>query len=69
MNRLFTEASRTDQTLATAIALAALTGARRGELCALRWSDVDLAAGRVRIAGSLTVVDKRIHEGPTETYS
>ncbi len=68
MNRLFTEASRTDHTLATAIALAALTGARRGELCALRWSDVDLEAGRVRIARSLTVVDKQIHEGPTKTH-
>ncbi len=68
MNRLFTEASRTDHTLATAIALAALTGARRGELCALRWSDVDLDAGRVRIARSLTVVEKQIHEGPTKTH-
>jgi integrase len=29
--------------------LAAGTGARRGELAALRWSDVDLAAGRVTI--------------------
>ncbi|WP_448937135.1 hypothetical protein, partial [Escherichia coli] len=31
---------RQDEILATAIALAALTGARRGELCGLRWSDV-----------------------------
>jgi integrase len=68
MNRLFAEASRTDHTLATAIALAALTGARRGELCALRWSDIDLSTGRVRIARSLTVVDRKIHEGPTKTH-
>jgi integrase len=68
MNLLFHEASRTDNTLATAIALAALTGARRGELCALRWSDIDLAIGRVRIARSLTVVDNRMYEGPTKTH-
>jgi len=33
--------------------LALATGARRGELCALRWKDVDLDAGRVRIEKSL----------------
>ena len=32
----------------TAVALAALTGARRGELVALRWSDVDLVVGSMR---------------------
>ena len=32
-----------DPVMATAVALAALTGARRGELVALKWSDVDLA--------------------------
>ena len=34
-----------DPVLAAAITLAALTGARRGELVALKWSDVDLASG------------------------
>lgn len=58
-----------DHTLATAIALAALTGARRGELCALRWSDLDLAAGTVRIARSLTVVGAVVHVGPTKTHA
>ncbi|MGH7536430.1 MAG: tyrosine-type recombinase/integrase, partial [Gemmatimonadales bacterium] len=33
--------------------LAASTGARRGEVLAIRWSDVDFATGRVRITGSL----------------
>lgn len=32
--------------LAALIMLAAVTGARRGELCALRWSDLDLPSGR-----------------------
>lgn len=68
MNRLYAEANRTDPTFATAIALAILTGARRGELCALRWSDIDLNVGRIRISRSLTVVNKQIHEGPTKTH-
>lgn len=61
-------AAKDDNVLATAIALAALTGARRGELCALRWSDVDLGAQRLNIARSLTVVGGKVHEGPTKTH-
>jgi integrase len=33
--------------------LALATGARRGELCALRWKDLDLDTGKVRIEQSL----------------
>ena len=53
--------------LETAIVLGALTGARRGELCALRWSDVDMARARVRVARSLTVRKTDWTEGPTKT--
>jgi integrase len=42
-----------DLTLAPMLLLAALTGARRGELCALRWSDVDLASGVLNISRSI----------------
>ena len=66
---LVTAAEDHDPVLATAIALAALTGARRGELAALRWSDVDLDGGRVKIARSLTVADGVRHEGPTKTHA
>ena len=37
--------------------LAVGTGARRGELLGLRWQDVDLESGQVRIRRALTVVD------------
>lgn len=57
-----------DPVLAVALALAALTGGRRGEICALRWSDIDMVQGRIRIARSLTVVDGKGHEGPTKTH-
>ena len=38
-----------DLVLAMAIALAAITGARRGELCGLRWEDIDATTGTLRI--------------------
>ena len=62
-------ADEEDPVLGTAVALAALTGARRGELVALRWSDVDLVVGRVTIARSLTVARGEQHTGPTKTHA
>jgi integrase len=56
-------------TLATAIALAAVTGARRGELCALRWSDIDFVAGTVTIARSISDVRGELITGPTKTHA
>ena len=67
LSALVKAADEDDPVLATAIALAGLTGARRGELVALRWSDIDLAIGRVRIARSLTVAGGEQHTGPTKT--
>ncbi len=43
--------------LQVAAALALATGCRRGELVALRWSDVDLAAGDVRVRSAISVDD------------
>jgi len=57
-----------DHVLATAIALGAVTGCRRGELCALRWSDVNWEQSTLRIARSLTVIGAHATEGPTETH-
>jgi integrase len=47
--------------------LAALTGARRGELSALRWSDVDLDAGTLRISRSMIDMPGRVEEKATKT--
>ena len=44
---------RIEPALAGLLLLAALTGARRGELCALRWTDLDTAAGTLTIARSV----------------
>ena len=40
--------------LATAARLALMTGMRQGEICALRWRDVDLGEGAIRVAHALT---------------
>jgi len=50
VRRLFTEATEQDPAFGAFLQLAAATGARRGELVALRWPDVDLGAGVVTIA-------------------
>jgi integrase len=69
LERLYQEARARDQILATALALAALTGARRGELCALKWSDVDLGSASIRVARSISPVGRSLLEGPTKTHA
>jgi integrase len=44
------------------------TGARRGELCALRWRDVDFAAAIVRIGSSIGQLGTRVWEKDTKTH-
>jgi integrase len=53
--RLLVAAQAEDPEFALYLRLAAVTGARRGELCALRWSDLDLEGGQVVVARSLAV--------------
>jgi integrase len=43
--------------------LAMSTGLRRGELAGLRWEDLDLGAGRLRVAVTRTVVSYRVVDG------
>jgi integrase len=60
-------AERRDARLAPLLMLAALTGMRRGELCALRWSDVDLEHGVIEVARSLVVIPGGLAEKTTKT--
>ena len=53
--------------LGFAYRLIAMTGLRRGEALGLRWQDVDLDAGTIRIAQQLVDVDGQLHFGPTKT--
>lgn len=60
-------AERRDPRLAPLLMLAALTGMRRGELCALRWSDVDLEVGMIEVSRSVVVVPGGFAEKSTKT--
>jgi integrase len=53
VRKIIEAAEAIEPTLASLLLLAALTGARRGELCALRWSDVDWQAGTLHVARSV----------------
>jgi len=48
-----------DPDMATLIALAAVTGARRGELCGLRWGDVDWTGHTLNIERSVATMGRR----------
>ena len=50
---ILTEAEKIEPSLAPLLALAAITGARRGELCGLRWNDVDWDGSTLTIARSI----------------
>ncbi len=49
LNKLYVTAALEDTDMAAAIALGALTGCRRGELCGLQWGDIDWQRGAVRV--------------------
>jgi integrase len=65
--KLIQAAEKSDPIMATAVALAFITGGRRGELAALRWSDIDFDRGTVRIERSLTQIGTTLTEKSTKT--
>jgi integrase len=54
--RLIQTAMAKDPELGLFLVLAVVLGARRGELCSLRWSDVDFEHGDVLVAGGVVIV-------------
>lgn len=65
---LLKAANESDQNLATFVYLAASTGARRGELLALRWSDVHLKRGVLNIERGLILAGGDVLEQGTKTH-
>jgi integrase len=66
--RLFRLAKESDPELATFVMLAASSGARRGELLALRWSDIDLGRSRLSIERGVVRVGANLIEQGTKTH-
>jgi integrase len=65
--RLLEAAQAEDPEFALYLRLAAVTGARRGELCALRWDDIDIEGGQVVVARSLAVGNDGVVVKKTKT--
>ncbi|MGH9222321.1 MAG: tyrosine-type recombinase/integrase [Acidimicrobiales bacterium] len=67
--RVFALATSSDVDLADYILLAAATGARRSELIALRWSDIDWARGTVTISRGIVSGSSGLVEKDTKTHA
>jgi integrase len=65
---LFRAAEEDDPDFATYVRLAAASGARRGELCGLRWKALDLAGATVLIARSIARGDEGLVDKDTKTH-
>jgi integrase len=66
--RLFRLAQQRDPALATFVILAASSGARRGELIALRWADVNLDRATLTIERGIVLADGELIEQGTKTH-
>jgi integrase len=62
------EACDTNPDLHSLIYVAATTGARRGELCGLRWGDFDMDLATLTIARSISDAGKVVAEKDTKTH-
>lgn len=67
VRRLLVEAEQRNPMLAALLFTAAVTGARRGELCGLRASDIDLAAGTITVRRAVVRVTGRTLVKSTKT--
>jgi integrase len=65
---LATAAGR-DPTLGALLITAAATGLRRGELCGLKWGDIDLKGSRIVVRHSIAAVPSGTVEKTTKTHA
>lgn len=67
--RLIVAAEAVNPGLPVFFRVAAATGARRGEVCALRWTDVDLKEGRLTVSRGLVEARGGVIEKDTKTHA
>lgn len=65
---LIAEAEAVEPEFATFLHLAAATGARRGELCALEWEHIDFKTKTLKISRSLAEVQGKLHLKDTKNH-
>jgi integrase len=68
VRQLLDACSKTNPDLASLIYLAVTTGCRRGELCGLRWSDVDFDQGLLLVSRSISDSDGVVSVKDTKTH-
>ena len=66
--RLIEASANVNPSLPTYLRLAAATGARRGEMCALRWKHVDFKRRRLTISRGIVEAGGRLVEKDTKTH-
>lgn len=66
--QLLDAAHEADPAFGTFLWLKSATGCRRGEMCALRWSDVDLDRPELSIRRAITQVGRELIEKDTKTH-
>lgn len=69
IGELLRAAHDTDPDLARFLHIAATTGARRGELCAMRWSNINFEARTLTIERSIVEVPGGLFEKDTKTHA
>jgi len=67
VRKLLVAAESYNPELASMLWVAATTGMRRGELCGLQWSDVDLADSTITVRRSITDLPGRVEARPTKS--
>jgi len=68
LRHLLVTAVEVDAEFALYLRVLAATGCRRSEVLALRWTDVELATGELRIRRALAIVDSKVIEKDTKTH-
>jgi integrase len=66
--RLLDELERADHDLTSMVYLAATTGCRRGELCGLRWSDIDFDESTLTVRRSISDTSRGVEEKDPKTH-